>query len=304
MSGIIALITSLILVVAFVISPKLRKHKFINILKYLAISGCMCSLGLSFGFPSNGSALCQVQAFLIIFFLAAVGAWVSWIFYHFYYQSFYSEQYVEMIYIHISSWLFASFVAFFPFSGQLHYGRQEDLFIFADDSGVCLFASSSQTNFRNFALIPAVILLSLVLIFNSWVGISVVKKYGFSVGPIRAIFTISLIAAVAWIPCIITVILVAADALTPNETNRDLFSLLFALGFQAGSIISILFIKNNEEIKNVWKLVLFKWSLSRDDDSLNESLGPSDFPTSIVSAYTIGMMKSQSPNESLGPSDY
>lgn len=79
-------------------------NPFSNILFIISACDCIGCLGLSFGFPHNGTDLCTAQAFLRMLFFPATWIWSTALVFHLHSMIIYKKLHVSMIQTHIVCW--------------------------------------------------------------------------------------------------------------------------------------------------------------------------------------------------------
>ena len=78
---------------SIMLSPQ---HPFSNILFMIALADMIACIGLSFGYPREGSNLCTTQAFLAMMFLPATWLWSSALVYQMHCMIIYKQLFLNM----------------------------------------------------------------------------------------------------------------------------------------------------------------------------------------------------------------
>ena len=79
-------------------------NPFSNILFIISVCDCIGCLGLSFGFPHDGTDLCTAQAFLRILFFPSTWIWSTALVFHLHSMIIYKKLHVSMMQTHIVCW--------------------------------------------------------------------------------------------------------------------------------------------------------------------------------------------------------
>lgn len=101
-------------------------NPFSNILFIISVCDCIGCLGLSFGFPHNGTDLCTAQAFLRMLFFPSTWIWSTALVFHLHSMIIYKKLHVSMIQTHIVCWTTVLAVNLLPLI-QSSLGISDDL---------------------------------------------------------------------------------------------------------------------------------------------------------------------------------
>ncbi len=102
--GFLAAICSLFAVLTYIIFPPLRRLRYIELLFYISVSGCIAALALSIGRQKDGSNLCNVQGVVANIFLLSMVLWTTVVSYQLYLVIFYKQVIRDLSIFHVLCW--------------------------------------------------------------------------------------------------------------------------------------------------------------------------------------------------------
>ena len=225
------------------------------------------SIAMILGFPPNGSMICQVQGFLIVFFTPAAGGWMAALYFQYYSLAVYGKTLLSMRSFHMGSWLLGSLLAFFPLI-KLEYGRPS-IFPFSGGSGICTFAAATVTEYLEWVVSLMLAEAPFLLLFYLYVGVDMVRKFGTIGGPIKAVLVWAVLLGFMWIPFGVVGAMWLSDSLDSNALNENAFFLSYAWTAQSSTCIVIVCIRHSVEVRRAWTSLVI-------GESLDETLVNSD----------------------------
>ena len=73
--SLLSIISSLSVVLSFLLFPTMRKRVFMHIIFYLSLSDLFVSIASSWGYPGQGTTLCTLQSFCLSIFVKGEALW-------------------------------------------------------------------------------------------------------------------------------------------------------------------------------------------------------------------------------------
>jgi hypothetical protein len=102
------------------------QHPFSNIIWLISLSDMIASISFCFGFPDQGTHLCQTQSILLLFFFPASWLWTVALVFQLYSMSVYRRLYIRMLPLHCIVWSVSLLVLTLPLI-ENRYGNDDEL---------------------------------------------------------------------------------------------------------------------------------------------------------------------------------
>ena len=237
---------------SIMLSPQ---HPFSNILFIIALADMIACIGLSFGYPREGSNLCTTQAFLAMMFLPATWLWSSALVYQMHCMIVYKQLFLNMTHLHVICWTIAALVALLPLTRN-PYGQDDDL----NETTICwLHCREHDCYLWNLGLYIPTLIINIALMSHYLHKIHTYLKRQMGddrVGRERVLFRslywypIGLI--MCWTFTIIAELLIAVQL----GHRKTLMHIAAIITSQYGTICCLVFFSNSSSVRNHWWTLL------------------------------------------------
>jgi len=225
-------------------------HPFSNILFIIALADMIACIGLSFGYPREGSNLCTTQAFFAMFFVPATWLWSSALVYQMHCMIVYKQLYLNMTQLHIICWTIAGLVALLPLTRD-PYGQDDDL----NDSSICwLHCKEHDCYLWTLGLyIPTLLMNISLMSYYLHKVYAYLKSQKDGVASrervlFRSLYFYPIGLIVCWTFTIIAELLIAAEL----GYRKTLVHIAVIIPCQYGTICCIIFFSNSALVRTRW----------------------------------------------------
>lgn len=236
---------------SIMLSPQ---HPFSNILFMIALADMIACIGLSFGYPREGSNLCTSQAFFAMMFLPATWLWSSALVYQMHCMIVYKQLFLNMTHLHVICWTIATLVALLPLTRD-PYGQDDDF----NETTICwLHCKEHDCYLWTLGLYIPTLIINIALMsrylhkihtyLNSQMEDSVDRERVL----FRSLYWYPIGLIVCWTFTIIAELLIAAK-LGHKKTLAHIASIITS---QYGTICCIVFFSNSSSVRNHWWALL------------------------------------------------
>lgn len=266
-----------------ILFPTIRKQNFVGFTLPACGAWFLASLAWSFGFPPDGSILCNIQAPVWIYFSFATVIWFALVAYHFFSNWVLNKPFTATLGAHFVSWTFPCFAAFAPLA-SVPYGRSE----FLGNLGPCAFRTSDDYFFLTW--LGATFLGIFVLSGTAGMALLLIIYCKFhKVGGMVAFFlAVPLIGMLLWLPFGVMVVVIFVN---PSSYQNEVVFWLFLLGCQIGNVLAIAFFISSSQIRTLWWRFLVKRELEMGPnfDPSGGSSSSSVLRSSLVSMNALSV---------------
>jgi len=245
---------------SIMLSPQ---HPFSNILFMIALADMIACIGLSFGYPREGSNLCTTQAFLAMMFLPATWLWSSALVYQMHCMIIYKQLFLNMNHLHVICWTIAALVALLPLTRD-SYGQDDDF----NETTICwLHCKEHDCYLWTLGLYISTLIINIALMsrylhkIHAYLKSQIEDRVGRERVLFRSLYWYPIGLVVCWTFIIVAELLIAAQF----EHEKILAQIASIITSQYGTICCLIFFSNSSSVRNHWWTFLFNYNSYRQN---------------------------------------